>query len=192
MQIELVNGLIQAKWPRYPKPTHDEIVRRLKTISGTEFDKQGKCWWVPAGQADRVMALFPRASFDYDTICAATDAESGRERAFYDSMVYLGVEFAFDESGAIVAVGDGVSPLIQSLVDERADALRPLVLASMANPKPKPQPAGPMHGPYSAEDAKFEPLLKGIQNARKAEQEREVRYPKRRRKAKVQQGELGL
>jgi hypothetical protein len=190
MIIELATHNYQITWPRYPKPTHQEIVNRLKTISGAEFDKLRLCWWVPVAQGAKLLELFPKASYSVDAICAAVDAESERGRWFYESLRLMGIELRIVESGAIVATGEGVSALIQTLIDERTAALLPLVQqAGSRVAKPSAQPA-PVQGPLTVEDAKLEPLLKGIQNAA---QRREVDKTKRtlwRRKAKVQQGSL--
>ena len=191
MQIEADNQL-RVTWDGYDKPIHTEIIRRLKLISGATWDDETKCWWVPPAQGDKLMAAFPKASYDVEAIWRCTDAHSNRTATFYTSLVALGVQFAIDASGAIVGVGEGVSPLFQQLVDERAHAFRPLVAAAHLHPRPMLQPYAPWQGPLTAEDAKFEPLLKGIQNAKKAAEEQELRYPKRRRKAKVKQGRLGL
>lgn len=132
------------------------------------------------------MQLFPKASFDYD----ALRASDGLARAFWDMCAYFDVELTFDESAAIVAVGEGVSPLFQQLVAEREEALRPLVASAHLHPRPKLLVYEPWQGPLTADDARFEPLVKGIQNAKKAAQEQEIRYPKRRRK--MTQGRLGV
>lgn len=198
MNITLANpSQLKATWPRYPKPIHDEIVRRLKTINGAEFDKVERCWWIPVAQADRAMELFPKAEFSVEAIYAATDAQASRAKHFYDSLTHLGIELVIDASGAVCAVGDGVSPLIREEVALRAEALRPLVIAAMAEPKQfkhvlTEAPAEPL----TEADESLEPLLKGIQNAAAKEANQytfEAQSRKRRRKAAkpVQRG-LGI
>jgi hypothetical protein len=83
---------------------------------------------VPLAQGDKLMEQFPKASYCVDAIWACTDAAAQRATVFYESLVALGVELRIVESGAVCAVGEGVSPLLQQLVKERAPALRALVL----------------------------------------------------------------
>jgi hypothetical protein len=128
MQIERMNSQLRVTWPRYPKPTHEEIIRRLKSISGAAYDREHRCWWVPLAQGDKLMAQFPKASYSVDAIWTCTDAEAQRATVFYESLVSLGVTFEVAASGAVCAVGEGVSPFLQQLVQERAPALRALVL----------------------------------------------------------------
>lgn len=80
--------------------------------------------------------------------------------------------------------------MIQQLVTEREDALRPIVAAAHLHPRPNLYGYAPIQGPLTADDARFEPLLKGIQNAKQAAEAQEIRYPKRRRK--MAQGRLGV
>lgn len=181
MNIEAVKGQIRAIWPHYDRPTHDEIIRRLKTISGAEFDKDGACWWVPLAQADRMIELFPKASFDYDVICHAEAAKTGRIQAFFAMLVHFNVKLEINASGAICAVGESVSPLIQELVDERADALRPLILAAKGKPTAQHHLSPEVNRPLTVEDAKLEPLMTGIINARRKAEEDAVKYAKRRK-----------
>jgi hypothetical protein len=168
---------VRITWPAYDMLVEAQIVARLKTVPGTEG--VGRRWYAPAIQTFRLMGLFPKASYDYAALTAAHIMAA----TFFDSMVQMGIEMVFDESGAICAVGEGVSPLIENLVADREHALIPFV--AFGNPRRK-MSQGAWQGPLSAEDARFEPLVKGIGNAkRKAEEE--IKYPKRRprRKAKV-------
>lgn len=126
MLIELARHNFHITWPLCSKVTHQEIVRRLKTISGATFDRAEKCWWIPLAQGARLLEQFPRASYSVDAMWAATDAESDRARRFYESLRLMGIRLHI-EGEVIVAVGEGVSPLLQELVTERAPALRMLV-----------------------------------------------------------------
>lgn len=126
MNIEQIGRQLRATWPRYPKATHEEIIRRLKSISGAAYDQEHRCWWIPPAQGDKLMALFPRASYCVDAIWACTDAAAQRAQMFYASLLGMGIALHL-EGEAIVAVGEGVSPLLQQLVEERAAALRALV-----------------------------------------------------------------
>lgn len=184
MNIELATPThIKITWPHYDAPTEAEIVRRLTTVPGIEG--HGRRYYAPTIQVYRLMELFPKASYQYEAIVAA----DGLAQAFWAMLVRFDLELIFDESGAICAVGAGVSPLIQQLVDERAHALRPLVAAALANPKPKAQPVAPLQGPQSIEDGKWETWLNGVHNAAKKEAEAEIKYPKRRRKGEAKKGE---
>lgn len=49
-----------------------------------------------------------------------------------------------------------------------------------------------LQGPQSVEDGKWETWLNGVHNAAKKEALDAVKYPKRRRKGKAKQGELGV
>lgn len=124
MNIELAKPAhLRVSWPRYDRATHDEIVRRLHSVGAT-FDNVHCCWWVHVAQADRLLDLFPRASFDYGAICAACDAQAQRTRTFFASLARLGVEFAIDASGAVYGVGENVSPVLQQCIKERSASLR--------------------------------------------------------------------
>lgn len=188
---------LKVTWPRYPRQTHQEIVRRLKLIRGAEFDKQGACWYVPTIQGDRLMDAFPKASYDVEALWACTDAPGRRAATFHASLRQMGVGFEINDSGAIAAVGDGVSPLVQTLVDERNEALRPLVLAQEAQSPVVVVEVAPLQGPKSVEDLKWEAWMRGVQSAAKREEEAAVWAERRRGKQMkgggvVTQGELGL
>lgn len=192
MKIESASpSQLKVTWPRLPKPTHDEVIRRLKLINGAEFDRAEKCWWVPATQGDKLMDAFPRASFDVDAIWLCTDAAAGRAVAFYDALVALGVKFEIAANGAISAVGEGVSPLIQQLVAERATALLPLVTRDLGKPRRVDTPV-PLQGPQSLEDRKWESWLTGVQSAAKREEDAKARRPRRRKAKRPQQRGLGI
>lgn len=120
---------------------HPEIVERLKSLSEREYDKATKSWFVPVRLFDVVMEKFPLASVTYDALMAAWDAQAGRERTFYDSLVRWGIKLEIDASGAVCAVGETVSPLIQDLVAARAEALRPYAKSSPIQPQMQPDGA---------------------------------------------------
>jgi hypothetical protein len=126
------------------------------------------------------MELFPRASFDY----AALRAADSLAQRFCDSMAQMGVQLQISGSGAVVGVGDGVSPLLQEAIAERSPALKPLVAAGGGQPKLRRDAPQPMHGPYTAEDARFEPLVNGMHNAAKRAAEDAVKYTGKRRRFK--------
>lgn len=118
MKLETVGRRIRATWPRYSLSIHNQIIERLRSI-GAEFDSEGKCWWVKPTKADALLELFPGASFDYDVICAATDAGQRRNEAFCKFLASAGVELRCDDSGGVVAVGENVSPLLAEIVAQR-------------------------------------------------------------------------
>lgn len=184
MNIELATPThIKITWPHYDAPTEAEIVKRLGTVPGIEG--HGRRYYAPAVQVYRLMELFPKASFQYEALTAA----DGLAQAFWAMLVRFDLELIFDESGAVCAVGDGVSPLIQQLVDERHHALRQFV---GDRPLRVTTPIDALQGPKIVEDGKWETWLTGIHNAAKREQEEKIKYPKRRRKAKAKQGALGV
>jgi hypothetical protein len=176
MIIELSDpATVSIKWPAYDATVEAQIVERLKTVP--DIEGVGRRWYAPAIQTFRLMGLFPKASYDYAALTAAHIMAA----TFFDSMVQMGIEMVFDESGAICTIGEGVSPLIENLVADREHALIPFV--AFGNPRRK-MSQGAWQGPLSAEDARLEPLVKGIQNARKAASE-EIKYPKRRPRKKA-------
>jgi len=185
MNIELSTPThIKITWPAYDATIEAEIVNRLGTVPGIEG--HGRRYYAPAVQVYRLMELFPKAAFQYDALSAA----DGLARTFWDMLVHFGIELIFDESGAVCAVGAGVSPLIQQLVTERSHALRQFVGDKRHKAAVMVEP---LHGPQSVEDGKWETWLTGIHNAAKKEADDKVKYPqRRRRKGKVKQGELGL
>lgn len=119
MIITLSTGLLRCAF-RYDA----RIVERMKTIPGAAYDKATKQWTVPAANADKLLDLFPLASYDYDAIAAACDAAAQRAVWFADSLRRWGIGLEIDGDGRVVAVGETVSPLIQDLVTARAEALR--------------------------------------------------------------------
>lgn len=188
MLLETVGNRIKATWPRYPRATHEEIIRRLKTL-GAEFDKEASCWWIHSLKADRALDLFPKAEFDYDVICAATLAATERNEAFYRFLVSAGVKLIFDESGAVCAVGECVSPLLQDEVRKRSSVLRAFVGSQVViSPVEKTQSSVEVE--VTDEDRRYTPVLTGIRNAWQAEQERLERGTQRRRKVDYEQGRL--
>lgn len=154
MNITAKGYSLRVEWPRQPRNIHQEILRRLKSINGAEWDAEARCWWVPLAQGDKLMALFPRASYCVDAIWACTDAAARRATVFYDSLIRMGIDVRIDDSGAVVAFGEGVSPLLQQLVDERAAALRPLVL--QRGERAKPTAVVPPATPLAAQPKRFQ------------------------------------
>lgn len=123
MEIRLIDGSCVVTWERTSAEIHSEILDRLKRINGAAFDKSGSCWRVPAQQADRLYSAFPKASFDYDAVGAVVDAQERRIAIFGKNLLDMGVKLTV-ANGRLIAQGDGVSPLLQSLVDERGEKLR--------------------------------------------------------------------
>lgn len=123
MNIQLIDGQLIVTWMRTSKDIHDEIVNRLTCIRGAEFNKAAGCWSLPVAQADRLVLAFPKASYDYDAICAVVDAEQRRIAVFGQNLLDTGVKLVVVD-GRVIAQGTGVSPLLQQLVDERSDDLR--------------------------------------------------------------------
>lgn len=176
MNIELTDPTtVRITWPSHDAATEAEIVRRLNTVPGIEG--MGHRYRCPAIQVARLMELFPKASFDY----AALRAADSLAQRFHEGMALMGVEFRIDDSGAVAGVGDNVSPLLCDIIAERSPALKPLVAAGWGQPKPRRDAPQPMHGPYTAEEARYEPLVNGMQNAARRAAEDAVKYPKRRR-----------
>lgn len=183
MNIELATPTqLKITWPVYGDSSIEaEIVKRLATVPGIEG--RGRRWYAPAIQLARLMELFPKASFDYAALVAA-----GRlGLVFYESLVCLHLNVIFDESGAIVGLGENVSPLIQQLIDERAHAIKPFVLEAAQRPRRQQAAKDPLHGPLTAEDAGWDRVMTGARNAAKREEERQqFKFQKRRRKKKVE------
>lgn len=181
---------LKVAWPRLSRSVHQEIIRRIKLISGAEFSKQDECWYVPTLQGDKLMDNFPKASFDVASLWACTDAPGRRVACFYDSLRQLGVGFEIVESGAIVGVGDSISPLVQTLIDERAEALRPLVLTQEAKTPVTVVEVAPLQGPQSTEDLQWESWMRGVQNAA-VKAERDAEWAERRSAKRWQKQDAG-
>jgi len=122
MDIRLIDGQCVVTWERTSKEIHAEILDRLKCISGASFDKSASCWRVPSTQADRLFAAFPKASYCYDAICAVVDAQERRIAIFGQNLLDMGVKLTVT-NGRLIAQGDNVSPLLQSLIEERGAEL---------------------------------------------------------------------
>lgn len=180
MKIELATrstDTLKITWPAYPADMEAEIIRRLNTVPGIEGESPR--YTAPAIQCERLMQLFPKASFDYSALQAADRIA----RNFFDSLNNTGVKLVID-GDRVRAIGDNVSPLIEQLVNDRSPALMSFVLLEMDR-----RQLVAAQRPMGVEDARLEVLGKGIVNAkRKAEQQ--FNYGKRRGKAKPEQGEL--
>lgn len=130
MNIELVNGQCVVTWQRTSKTVHNEILDRIKRIRGAEFNKAAGCWSVPVAQADRLFLAFPKASYDYDVICAVVEMQERRIAIFGQNLLDMGVKLSI-ANGHVIAHGDGVSPLLQQCVNERSDDLRVWLQSTM-------------------------------------------------------------
>lgn len=118
MNIQLTDNQLIITWERTSATVHDEILDRIKRIRGAEFNKAQGCWSLPVAQADRLFLAFPKASYDYDAICAVVDAQERRIAIFGKNLLDMGVKLTVT-NGRLIAQGDNVSPLLQSLIDER-------------------------------------------------------------------------
>lgn len=118
MNIQLTDGQLIITWERTSATVHGEILDRLKRIRGAEFNKAAGCWSLPVTQADRLFLAFPKASYDYDAICAVVDAQERRIAIFGQNLLDMGVKLTV-ANGRLIAQGDNVSPLLQSLIEER-------------------------------------------------------------------------
>lgn len=123
---------LRIEFPAYDATTTTELMRRLNTVPGIEG--RGRRYYAPMIQLARLMELFWRASFDYRAMAAADLVA----RIFYTSSVRMGIEFAIDASGAVCALGENVSPVVEQLVADRSHALKPLLIEAQALPKQEP------------------------------------------------------
>ena len=144
MDIQMSDDRLLVTWQRVSKELHDEIVSRLRAIRGVEFDRGAKVWTAPVNQADRLLAAFPNASYDYDALCAAFDRADERVGIFGQSLLDMGIMLIV-ENGRVVAQGDGASPLLQRLIDERNEDLA-VWLASNAAALPHEYVCGTVAG----------------------------------------------
>jgi hypothetical protein len=186
MHIELTDpNTVRITWPvAFDPATEAEIAKRLASVPGMQG--MGRRYWCSAMQTPRLMDLFPRASFDY----AALQAADALSRRFCDAMAQMGVQLQISGSGAVVGVGDGVSPVLQEAIAARSHAHKRWVARGWGQPKPRRDAPQPMHGPYTADDARFEPLVNGMQNAAKKAAEDAVKYSGKRRRFKKTKKEL--
>lgn len=193
MEITLASGspqLLRVTWDPYPDPAIESgILDRLRTIP--HIEGAGRRWYAPAIQMERLMVLFPKASYQYAAYCAADKAA----RNFYESMVHGGVEFVI-EDGKVKAISDNISPLVAQLIEERALALKSFVELELDRVSRKASLESSVDGTLGQCDAKYEKIdliARGILNAqKKAEIETQFRYGKRKGKSKPVQGSLGL
>ena len=194
MNIELIDGQCTVTWERVPKPIHDEIVERLKK-AGAAFDKPRSCWTLPTKQADRLYAAFPKASYAYDVICSIVEAQERRIATFGHNLLAMGIRLIVS-NGRVIAQGAGVSPTLQTAIDERGDNLRVWLQAQNAHRDAR-RAAGSTIGAipvsscdrdnprYSSEDLHQADLLaKSLRNAAKNEQHEQAMRTRRGR-AKV-------
>lgn len=181
MNIELADpNLLKITWPLYSPDLEAEILKRLATVPNAEG--KGRRYYAPAIQCERLMVLFPKASFAYEALQAADRIA----RNFYDSLNHTGVQLVID-GDKVRAIGDNVSPLIEQLVDDRSPALMSFVLLEMDRRR-----LPPVRLEQRPEDAGMELIGKGIVNAqRKAQEASQFRYGKRqRRNQQPTQGDL--
>lgn len=160
MQITLgTRTHLKITWPLYDAAIESQIRERLATVPGIEAG-HGRIAWAPVIQLARLTEIFPKASLDY----AAIQESSRVAHTFWDSMVLLGIIFRIDASGAVYVDQESNSPVIEQLVAERSHAIKPFVEEAMKHPVPI------LRGP-----------LPQIPPARQVE---EVRYPRRKSRAK--------
>lgn len=184
MNIELVNTLpwqLKVTWPDYGVSINSAVIDRLRVVPGAEPGR-GRLYWCPLLQLARLIELFPKASYDYAALQAADHAA----RTFYESAIGMGIALIIDASGAVCAVGENVSPLVERIVSERSHALKPFVVEAVAVPKLRSVGHSAPHGPLTKEDAGWKRVMDGAKNAvAKAEEQAEkFKFQKRRRKAK--------
>jgi hypothetical protein len=199
MNIQLIDGQLIVTWMRTSKAVHDEILERMKCIRGAEFNKAaGRCWSLPVEQADRLFLAFPKASYDYDAICAVVDAQKRRIAIFGQNLLDTGVKLVVVD-GRIIAQGEGVSPLLQQLVDERSEDLAIWLQSQNARKRAQGRQGAFLDGiavssienastnvssPSSEDLRKAELLATSLRNAAK-NQEREDSMRQQRRRGKV-------
>lgn len=123
MSVVVADGALRISWEQEPRWRHDDYCAALREISGVRYDPNIRSWLCPLRNADRILEAFPHASYDYDAICAAVDAASGRVDRFMRNLRALGVRFE-ERAGHVLAFGDNVSPLVRELVAERNAAAR--------------------------------------------------------------------
>lgn len=157
-------------------PYNPLVVAFVKGLPGASFDgKPANTWTVPVTRWEELDAKFGAYLYpDYDVHVALDD----RPRVFAQNLIDLGVDLYLDGE-RVIASGAGVSPLLQQEVDARAEAIAWLIRAGKLTErtagvtlKPWPAPAAVVDEYTARMDAI---LVKGIANARKAEEKREQR-----------------
>lgn len=123
MTVVVAGDALRISWQQEPRWRHDDYCAALREISGVRYDPNIRSWVCPLRNADRILEAFPHASYDYDAICAVVDAQKRRIAVFGQNLLDMGVKLVVVD-GRVIAQGDGVSPLVQSLIDERCDDLR--------------------------------------------------------------------
>lgn len=186
MNITIEDGQFRCEF-RY----HAEINARLKLIDGATWDKEARCWFVPLQQGDKLIETFPKASYSYEALCACWDAEKRRTATFADNLARWGIQLVIDDSGAIVAVGDNVSPLLQDMVRERSEALRAWVGIELPVVELDDSDVQQTATAEKVEVTKGDRLLwAGMQNAAKREAEQRQMRSRVYRRRMLEQAEL--
>lgn len=186
MNITIEDGHFRCEF-RYSK----QLVERIKQVSGATWDKEARCWFVPLQQGDKLIETFPKASYSYEALCACWDAEKRRTATFADNLARWGIQLVIDDSGAIVAVGDNVSPLLQDMVRERSEALRAWVCIELPVVELDDSDVQQTATAEKVEVTKGDRLLwAGMQNAAKREAEQRQMRSRVYRRRMLEQAEL--
>ena len=126
MQIALSSPTtLRITWPLYPAQTEAELQRRLATVPGLQRGR-GRMAYAPIIQLQRLMTLYPLASYQYEAIAAADDLA----KSCYQQLAKSGITLRLNDAGDVEVTGD-TSTEIQQYVTDRSHALRPFVKEQM-------------------------------------------------------------
>lgn len=196
MRIEAHGEQLFVSWRNATRSQHDAWVEALRSLRGATFDRERRGWFVPAAQADRVLAKFPEASCDYEVICLAVDAQMRRLRTLYRNLVAGG--FTLEVSGDRVVIGGAAATAtLQSYLDSRpefAEFVRSLDPAEIAAGVVAPPPPAQTPHMAQASDAEWrqgELLAASLSNAARNQYRAEV-YARRGKKSRKNDTRLAL
>lgn len=145
-------------------PYNPDAVAFVKALPGAEWDKPSKTWAVPLFHLGRIVARYARiVEIDYDVLAARDDLW----RRWVEQYNACGVRFEL-VGGAVVALGDGVSPEFQKHVAARSTLIAPW-LGSQVVSRPVITPLQPSFLEPSQADGL---LMRSIKSAAKREEKK--------------------
>lgn len=169
-------------------PYNPVLVAHIKSVPGSQFDKETKTWTAPLKVWDFLIEKFPEyIEADYDVWTLVDD----RPRRFAQGLIYMGVRLYLDGE-RVIADGEGVSPLLQEEVDKRAAAIADLIRSgALAYPNrtvvraiPAPQTVLAAH-----EERIINAVRTGSVNAGITEERKQAQAQARRAQARKQQAQ---
>lgn len=113
-------------------PYSASAVQKIKSLPDRTFDAATNCWHVPLKDFAQVIGLFPESEVHADvweTVFPTVAIRLRRAEQFCVNLNLLGVSLHQQPDGRIIAIGAGVSPVLQAEVDKRQTEIRTLLHA---------------------------------------------------------------